>query len=353
MRDISKLLIRTDKTLREVIRLIDSGDKGAALVVDERRRLLFVITDGDMRRAMLHGMGLETTIEQWAQQKGERGNRNPLTMPLGSSPEELLKLMRLHSLRHIPLVDPQGRVQELALLEEFLPEQPKLSAVVMAGGFGQRLRPLTDKLPKPMLPIGDKPLMEHIVGQLREAGIRQMVITTHYKADAIVDHFGDGEKFGVRIGYLKEDKPLGTAGALGLMESPTATQLVINGDVLTQVNFKSMLAFHRESQAVMTVGVREFDFQVPYGVVETQGVYIQRLNEKPVRKFLINAGIYLLEPAVYRHIGRDQKLDMTELINRLVKDGLKVASFPISEYWLDIGDPGSYQRAQDGPAQGK
>jgi NDP-sugar pyrophosphorylase family protein len=221
-----------------------------------------------------------------------------------------------------------------------------LQAVIMAGGYGMRMRPLTEELPKTMLPVGDRPLMELIISQLRRTGIRRVNIATHYLSDKIKDHFGDGQDFGIELSYVTEDRPLGTAGALGLLEPTENPLLIINGDILTRVNFKAMLDFHRENKAALTVAVRKYDMNVPYGVIESEGALVRALVEKPLLNFLVNAGIYLLEPAVHRYIPNNRHLNMTDLIQRLIDDGQAVASFPIMEYWLDIGNDVDYAQAQ-------
>jgi NDP-sugar pyrophosphorylase family protein len=217
----------------------------------------------------------------------------------------------------------------------------------MAGGFGKRLLPLTQNTPKPMLPIGEQPLMERMIGQLRDAGIHRVNVTTHFEPEKIRDYFGDGERFGVNLNYVSEERPLGTAGALRLIETKKEPLLIINGDILTRVDFRAMLDFHREHQADLTVGVREYDFQVPYGVIETEGARVTGVNEKPVYKFFVNAGIYLLQPALDEFIPKDERFDMTDLIEKLIAAGRTVASFPIMEYWLDIGRLADYERAQE------
>jgi NDP-sugar pyrophosphorylase family protein len=213
--------------------------------------------------------------------------------------------------------------------------------------------PLTQDLPKPMLPVGGRPLMEHIIEQLQHAGIRHVNVSTHYKAEKIIEHFGNGEAFGVDLQYVNEDRPLGTGGALGLMRPADETQLVINGDIFTQVDFRAMLSFHRENEAEMTVAVRRYEMQVPYGVVECEGARVSRLVEKPQAAFLVNAGIYLLEPSVYPFIPKGQRFHMTELIRWLLDAGRRVISFPIREYWMDVGHHGDYARAQDDVQSGR
>jgi NDP-sugar pyrophosphorylase family protein len=228
-----------------------------------------------------------------------------------------------------------------------------LEAVIMAGGKGARLRPLTEDLPKPMLPVGGRPLMERIVEQLQQAGIRQVNVMTHYKPEKIIQHFGDGRDYGVELSYVNEDLPLGTGGALGLLTPPRETQLVINGDILTQVDFKAMLTFHQDNKADMTVAVSHYEIMVPYGVVECEGAQIRSLKEKPQLGFFVNAGIYLLEPSVYKFIPNGQYFNMTDLIRWLLDAGETVVSFPIREYWLDIGEYSDYMKAQNDVENGK
>ena len=262
--------------------------------------------------------------------------------------------MKAKVLRQIPLLDAEGRLADLALLNDLIDETPQpLSAVVMAGGFGKRLRPLTADVPKPMLPLQGKPLMERTVVQLRNSGVDKICITTHHKADVIYDHFGDGDEFGVAIDYVNEDTPLGTAGALGLVQRPDHTSLVINGDNLTGLDFRKMLDYHHGHQSLLTVGIRNYDLQVPYGVVETEGANIVGLAEKPEYSFFVNAGVYLLEPAAYGFIPHTGRFDMADLIMALIEGGEQTIAFPIQEYWLDVGRPGDYQRAQEDAENGR
>jgi NDP-sugar pyrophosphorylase family protein len=314
--------------------------------VGQDRKLLGTITDGDLRRATLAGRDLtkETVSSLIHQRKGRYAR--PVTALVGTKGVELMRMMKAARLRHIPLVDKNGRVRELALLRELEDELP-VTAVVMAGGLGTRLRPLTEKLPKPMLKVGDRPVMEHVLEQLQKVGISHVSITTHYKPEAIIDHFGDGRRFGVEIDYVNEKEPLGTAGALGLLKPPKGPVLVINGDVMTQVNFRSMHSYHSDNHADMTVGVRRFEVQVPYGVIDMSGPDVSRLDEKPTYRFFINAGVYLIEPSVFSLIKSGERLDATELIEKLLRAGKKVVGFPIHEYWLDIGRPDDYAQANE------
>lgn len=343
--ELEQLLVAPNSSIREVMACIDRNAKGIALVVDHERRLIGTVTDGDTRRAILAGVDLGLPAEKLLERRASTPYPQPITAPVGTPDSELLRLMNEHSIRHIPLLD-GGRVVDVALLSDLVKEyELPLTAVVMAGGYGTRLRPLTEKLPKPMLPVGNRPLLELIIKQLRQAGIRRVSLTTHYKGEIIARHFGDGRDFGVEICYVKEDQPLGTAGALSLLDASDEPLLVINGDILTRVDFRAMLDFHREQQADMTVAVQQYEFRVPYGVVETDGVAITGISEKPVIRHFINAGIYLLNPGVCRCIPSGQTYDMPELISRLLAGDYRVIGFPIREYWLDIGQVEDYQKA--------
>jgi dTDP-glucose pyrophosphorylase len=345
--DLDVFCVSRHCTAGQAVAQMDKSRLGIVLVVDEDRRLVGTITDGDVRRALLADVDLAQSVDVLLGRKAAQYTK-PITAPVTGERTMWLALLKEHRILHIPLLDDDGRVAGLATLDEFVPSSfapPR--AVIMAGGAGTRLRPLTDDTPKPMLPIGDRPLMEIMVEQLKQAGIKRIDVTAHHKLGKIVDHFGDGGAFGVEMGYVTEDQPLGTAGGLGLMAPPTETTLVINGDILTHVDFRAMHAYHHEHRAELTIAVGQYDLQVPYGVVECDGAAVQRLTEKPRMRFFVNAGIYLLEPSVYALIPRGRRCDMTELIEALIAQQRVVVSFPIREYWLDIGQPADYQAAQE------
>lgn len=347
-RDVASFCVRASNTIRDAIARVDAMRLGIALVVDEDGRLVGTVTDGDVRRAVLANVGLDRPVQTLLDRKADSPFPRPITAPADAAPAALLALLQQYGITHLPLVDVDGRPVDIVTTDDFLPEQggPGLQAVIMAGGPGSRLRPLTEEVPKPMLPIGGRPLMEIIIEQLRDAGIRRVNVTTHHHTKKITEHFGDGSNFGVEIHYVEEDQPLGTAGALGLMEAPTETMLVINGDILTQVGIRAMLAFHRDHGADLTVAVRPYAVQVPYGVIEAEGARITRLTEKPSLQFFVNAGIYLIEPVAHGYIPASGRFDMTDLISRLLEAGRPVVSFPVHEYWLDIGQHEDYERAQ-------
>jgi dTDP-glucose pyrophosphorylase/CBS domain-containing protein len=341
---LKKVIISPQTLISEVIPVLDQAGMGILLLCDDDRRLVGIITDGDIRRAMLQGHSFTKPCISIA-------NQRPFVAQASVTSVEALYLMD-HGLdfvmNHLPIVDSDGRVVDLILRWDLTSEtQIPMSAVVMAGGFGARLRPLTDELPKPMLPVGDRPLLELIVERLQKAGIRTVNITTHYKPEKITEHFGDGQEFGVHINYVSENRPLGTAGALSLLEKTDQPLLVVNGDILTRVDFRAMLTYHREYKADMTVAVRRYDIKVPYGVLDCEGHQVRQVHEKPVYEVFVNAGIYLLQPEVQRYIPTDQHFDMTELIECLLTKGCSVVSFPLVEYWLDIGQHSDYLQAQE------
>lgn len=344
--ELSRLTVTPETSIQDCLDRINKASLGILLVCSGDYRLEGVITDGDIRRAFLSGKSFSSPCIEIA-------GVSPITAPPGINPSEALSLMdhgKEYTVHHLPIVDDNGKVVDLLLrrnLCETSAHKPELKAVVMAGGFGTRLRPLTESMPKPMLPVGDRPLLERIIDQLKGARIQNIDVTTHYMPEKIIDHFGDGSRFGVKINYVSEDKPLGTAGALSLIDEPDTPLLVINGDILTQVDFSAMLAFHKEQEAVLTVGVRQYEFQIPYGVIECEGANICRLKEKPVQKFLVNAGIYLLEPEVQKMVSPGEFTNMTDLIEELIELGKTVTSFPVMEYWLDIGQIADYNKAQN------
>ncbi len=314
--------------------------------MDEHRCLIATLTDGDLRRAVLNGWNLDLPVAALVERFRAQGKTHPISLPIDCPREAILRSMKSHSVRQIPLVDEQGQVCDLAVLDDLVgPPQPAVHAVVMAGGYGKRLMPLTADTPKPLLRIGDKPLIQRLVQQLKQAGISKVNISTHYKAEQISEHLGNGETFGVDLVYVSEQQPLGTAGGLSLVSGEDPL-LVVNGDILTALDFRTLFNFHFEQGAEMTVAVREYGFEVPYGVVETNGVEVTGITEKPAVKFFVNAGIYLVSPSARQLIPPGQPFDMPQLIDLLVRNGRRVISFPVWEYWLDIGRPEDYERAQ-------
>jgi len=251
-------------------------------------------------------------------------------------------------LHQVPVLDGEGRVADLFLLEELLRPPPQPSTVVlMAGGEGKRLRPYTDDCPKPMLPIGGKPMLEIILERCIDAGFRHFVISVNYLKHRVMEYFGRGARWNIDIHYVEETQPLGTVGALSLLpQQPEHPLLVINGDILTRVSFLDLMRFHEEHQATATVCVREHFTEIPYGVVHIDGADVTVMQEKPTLSHYVNAGIYLLNPDVLRLLPRGEYCDMPQLLDRVIKKGQRVSAFPIHEYWLDIGHPETLERAK-------
>lgn len=325
-----EVVVSQDTPFGETIRRIDASGMQIALVVDADNRLVGVVTDGDIRRAMLDGHGIDFATEGVM-------NRHPLALPVGTTQEDVLNYMRRHTIHHVPLVDADGILCGVYFIDELIGvvKHPNV-VVLMAGGLGSRLRPLTDACPKPLLPVGGKPILERILERFVEQGFEHFYISVNYRAEMIQDHFGSGDRWGVRIDYLRENERLGTAGALALLPvRPEHPLLVMNGDLLTEVDFVSLLREHERQQVDATMAVREFEMQIPYGVVNVIDGYIESLQEKPAHKFLVNAGIYVLEPTVLEKIPSGF-VDMPTLFDGLRKEG-RTWAYPLREYWVDIG----------------
>jgi dTDP-glucose pyrophosphorylase/CBS domain-containing protein len=341
---LQKIMVSPGATIRDAIEAIDAGAVEIALVVDEERRLLGTITDGDVRRAMLRGTTLESPISGVT-------HEDPVTAAADASREQLLRLMTERGVEQIPLLDGEGRVVQLAFIREIVAESPDSDSpvVVMAGGEGERLRPLTEETPKPMLDVGGRPLLETVLGQVRDAGFSRVMIAVRYRAEAIEEHFGSGAEHGLDVSYIKEDAPRGSAGAITLArEQLDRPFILINGDLLTKVNLGALLRFHREEENALTVGVRQFKLQIPYGVVELEGTEVKRLEEKPTMEVFVNAGVYAVSPEAVALVPDEREvLNMTDMIDLALEAGVRVGSFPIREYWLDIGHLSDYERADD------
>lgn len=327
--------------LLEAIAKVDASAQQVALVLHPDGRLAGVLTDGDIRRAILRGRDLQTPVS-------EVMNSTPTAVPASTSRDEMLALMRKTSFHHLPLVDEANRVIGLVTLDELVGavERPNW-VVLMAGGLGTRLQPLTDALPKPLLTVSGKPILESILESFVEQGFKRIFLSINYKAEMIRNHFGRGERWGAQVDYLHESTSLGTAGALSLLtEQPTSSVVVMNGDLLTRINFDKLLQFHHGQGAAATMAVREYEFQVPFGVVQLQDSHIARIDEKPLYRQFVNAGIYVLSPEVLPFVPRGTHLNMTDLLAMLIASQKRVSAYPVTEYWLDVGRLEELQRAQ-------
>jgi dTDP-glucose pyrophosphorylase len=341
---LSEPVLPPDATLRDAIALIERVRRLIVAVVDTDGRLLGILSDGDIRRGILAGIGLEAPA-------AKAMTREPICGSSEARPDELFDLMMTRSVAAVPVVDAEGRFVRIAQLSdasesEFLGGEGFAAAVIMAGGEGRRLRPLTADRPKPMIDIGGVPLLERQVRAMVACGLRRIYISTNYLGHVIENHFQDGREFGAEISYLRETMKLGTAGALSLLpEVPEGPVLVINGDVLTTSNFGKLLAFHRETEAEITIAAMIYRVDIPFGVLRVDGHRVAGIEEKPSQGFLCNAGIYVFSPDALRSVPAGVQVDMPSVIGRTIARRAAVSVFPIHEFWSDIGTPGDLEMA--------
>lgn len=332
MRDWRETLVSPSDTIRDALEAIDESALQVALVAGEERQLRGTVTDGDVRRGILHGVELDDRVEKVM-------NPSPTTISPDRSREEALSLMQNERLHQLPVVDGEGRIVGLEVVDELLePESKDNPVVLMAGGLGTRLRPLTEQRPKPLVEVGGQPILETILENLIGQGFHRFYISVNYKAEMIREHFGDGTDRGVEIAYLREEERLGTAGPLHLLpELPSLPLIVMNADLLTKLDFTRLIEFHDEHGPTATMCVRDYDVTVPYGVVETEEHRIVDIEEKPSHRFFVNAGVYALEPEVVELVPEGKYVDMPEIFEMLSQKGRDTAVFPIREYWTDVG----------------
>tara|TARA_A200000159_G_scaffold109771_2_gene102743 strand:+ start:140078 stop:141145 length:1068 start_codon:yes stop_codon:yes gene_type:complete len=337
-----KLLVEPGLSLVDAVKRLDEGAKRILIVVDKHDRLIGTVTDGDIRRALIRQTELTTSIS-------EIMNTNPKSATHAWSRLRLLSFMERTDLLQLPIVDEKNKVVGVTFLYELL-KKPRIDNPVclMAGGFGTRLKPLTDSCPKPMLTVGDKPILEIILERFIEAGFWRFYISTHYMANTIKGYFGNGSDRDVEINYLDEREPLGTGGALSLLpkEEINAPLILMNGDLLTNLDFLSLLSHHELSQSKLTMCLREYEQQVPFGVVNTQKGEVKSIVEKPVNRYHVNAGIYVMEPSVIAGVEKNQYVDMPTVVDRLLKQRASIGYYEVSEDWLDIGRLDDFKKAQ-------
>lgn len=340
MKNFKNLLLNIQSTIKEALQIIDDGAMKIALVVDENSKLLGTISDGDVRRGLLNNLTLNDSIESIV-------FKTPTVCNIKDTKETILEVALEKKIYQIPIVDLNGRLVGIEEVDNLLKSKIKTNRVVlMVGGLGTRLRPLTEHTPKPMLKVGNKPILETIILNFKKYGFVNIILSVSYKFEIIEEYFGDGSKFGVNIEYVHESKRMGTAGSLSLIrEKLEEPFFVMNGDLLTNINFTQMMEYHRTNETFATMGVREYDFQVPYGVLEMDNINILSIKEKPIHKFFVNAGIYILDTKVLNFIPENIFFDMPTLFEKILEEKLKTISFPIHEYWLDIGKIEEYKRA--------
>lgn len=338
-----KTLISTSSTIKHAISIINSESLGVALVVDDNKVLKGIITDGDVRRGLLKEVAISDNVSAVM-------NTSPFTASPSISDKQLFNLMESNCIMAVPIVDENRKVIGLKTLHEAIRQRKLKNPVfIMTGGFGTRLKPLTDDCPKPMLKVGDKPILEIIIKSFIKSGFENFYLSTHYMPETIRDYFGNGEKLGINITYVHEETPLGTGGALGLLPADLPDDLpliMMNGDVLTKVDFQRLLDFHNDNQADATMCVTEYNYQVPFGVIENEGSRVVGMSEKPIYRFFVNAGIYVVSPQIIKSVPKNHKIDMPSLLDQHMKEDKNVMMFPIHEYWLDIGRIDDFNRAQ-------
>lgn len=343
MSNIQKVTISIDNTIAEAIQIFGSYDGLRLLVVKDRyEKFAGIVTDPDIRRGLIKGLKLDDSISFII-------NRSPITANINTPKEELLHLASQHNIHEIPLKNDDDEIIEIASIASLIkPELHSNPVVIMAGGLGTRLRPLTNTLPKPMLKVGNKPILQIILEKFRQQGFRNIVLCVNYKSHIIEEYFGDGSKYGLNIVYIKEEKRMGTAGALSLVPNLTEDFFVMNGDILTDINFAKMLTFHSSKNAHATMGVREYTTQIPYGVVNTKKDRVISIEEKPSLSFKVSAGIYILSPEILSLIPKNEFFDMPALFEAsLTQKDYNTLSYLIEDYWIDIGRKEEYSRANN------
>lgn len=339
MKNWEKILVKKDDTIVSALEVLNNAGTQFVAVVDENKKLLGAVTDGDIRRGLIRGVQIQDTVEKVM-------NPKPKTMDSHTSRETILKVMKQKDLHHLPLVDANNIITEIVSAKELTQVERKENHVVlMAGGLGSRLANLTADCPKPMLKVGGKPILETIIDIFKEHGFYKFIMAVNYKSEMIEDYFKDGNHLGVEIKYIKENTRLGTAGALSLYENNNLPFIVMNGDLLTKINFNELINFHLNNENIATMCLRQYEHQIPFGVVVTDQDRIVKIEEKPTRRYFVNGGIYVLNPELLKYIPNDTFYDMPSLLENLIEKNYKVGAYPFYEYWIDIGRLDDYERA--------
>jgi len=341
MKDIEKYLITTSSSVFDAMKSLNDCGAGILVVVDDDSRLIGTVADGDIRRGLIAGLAFTESVTMVT-------NKNPKVVKnseaIGINFGEILK----NHTHVIPIIDDNNKVVDIYSATESIVEKKDNPVFIMAGGFGTRLYPLTENCPKPMLPVNGKPMLELIINKFKNAGFYKFYISTHFLPEVIRGHFGDGSHFGVEIEYTFEKEPLGTGGALSLLPAgrPKLPTIMINGDVLTDVDFNLLLDFYNSSNSVATVCVRNFEYEIPFGVVEQKNGLITAMTEKPKTTYSVNAGIYVLSSEVIDSVIENKRIDMPDVLQNYLNQGIAVSVFPLHEFWLDVGRPSDFEHAQ-------
>ena len=341
IRDWKYSIIEPDSIIKDAMEVINTTNKGLALVVDSNFQLAGVVSDGDIRRGLLSGNEITDPVKNIMK-------LDPLVISNKESEEEILKVMKEREIYSIPILE-GSKIVDLKVMKDIkIPDTSNNPVFIMAGGFGRRLGDLTLDLPKPLLRIGKKPILERILDSFIDSGFKRFYISTYYLSEKIVEHFGDERFREVDITYIHEEEPLGTGGALRLLprQEIDTSFIMMNADILSNLNFGTFLKYHQQNKGIATMCVREYLHTIPYGVVESQENIVSKIVEKPTNSYFINAGIYALEPEFLDSLEGSGKIDMPDLIESYIKKDMNIVAFPIHEYWLDIGSREDYNRAQ-------
>lgn len=342
MNDWKSVILTPESTIRDAMRVIDKAALRIGLVSDEEQKLLGTVTDGDIRRGLLASGDMDDSVVTVM-------NANPIIIKPSHTRQQRIDIMDKYDVLVLPVVDDNNYLVGLETLHQILqPKKRDNPVFIMAGGFGTRLRPLTDHCPKPMLHVGDKPMLEHLIRQFIKFGFHDFYISTHYMPEQIHEHFGDGSKWNISVTYIHEHEPLGTGGALGLLPKslPELPLIMMNGDVLTKVDFKCLLDHHESNNFDATMCVRELEHKVSFGVVESQDDLVTAMVEKPTYRYHINTGIYVLSPECVASVEPNEKIDLPTLLENRMQKNKKVGIYTSYDYWLDIGQMADYQKAQ-------
>lgn len=336
-----RILVGPEDSVERALEVLDRAGLRLVIVVDAQQRLLGVATDGDFRRAILAHVPIDRPVRSIM-------NEDPTVMCLGSGRGAAMEAMSSLGINALPVIDEDRTVVGVETLQSLVAQPKRPNPVfIMAGGLGERLMPLTESCPKPMLRVGDKPVLQILMEHCINLGFANFFLSTHYLPELIRDHFKDGDDLGAAIKYVHEENPLGTAGALKLLPDKIEQPLIMmNGDILTKIDFNEMLMSHNAQEADITVAVRNYSVRIPYGVVRGDDTVVSEIEEKPLQTFLISTGIYVVSPCIIDLIDVDERIDMPDLLRRVMKNDGKVSKFPVHEYWLDIGQLPDFEQAQ-------
>jgi dTDP-glucose pyrophosphorylase len=335
-------MISLNSSIGEAVINLDKTGIKIVMVLNDAAQLEGTISDGDIRRGLLRGLGLDSPIK-------EITHRNALVVPPGLSGASVRQLMVANKILQIPIVDEKHRIVGLHLWDEFTaPHERENIMVIMAGGMGLRMRPQTEKCPKPLLKVAGKPILEHIIERAKSEGFNKFIIAVHYLGEMIEDYLGCGENLGVQIGYLREQSPLGTAGALSLLDLEEGSPIVVtNGDLISDIRYGELVDFHCQHNVSATMAVRLHEWQHPFGVVLTEGLNIVGFEEKPISRNYVNAGIYVLNRSALSFLEKNQFCDMPALFGRIQENDSRTIAYPMHEPWLDVGRPDDLMKAND------